>query len=73
MQLPGEAIEHNADEVDGSRFTWNLDPMQPSQSMMARTGPDAGGTSAVVVVAAVLLVAAAAAGGFWLMRRGRDL
>lgn len=73
VQLPGEAIEHNADEVDGSRFTWNLDPMQPSQSMMARTGPDAGGTSVVVVVAAVLLVAAAAAGGFWLMRRGRDL
>lgn len=73
VQLPGEAIEHNADEVDGNRFTWNLDPMQPSQDMMARTGPASSSSSLMLIVIGVALIAAVVAGGFWLIRRGRNL
>lgn len=43
VRLPGRAVAHNADRVDGGRFAWNLSPGDHRSRLVAET-TTAGGT-----------------------------
>jgi hypothetical protein len=65
MALPGEVIDHNADEVDGDELVWNLDLFEDEpRQLRARTGAASGdsnsNTTVIIVVVALLAVAAVA-------------
>ena len=59
LTLPGRPVEHNADQVSGSTFTWELDLASASPDIFAETTPGTAAPSwtwiAIVVVAAGLL------------------
>lgn len=72
IELPGEVVEHNADEVNGRELVWNLDLFGPDQrTLMARS--DVGGASAtpwpLLVGIGAALVLLAAIGVYWLRVR----
>ena len=61
LVLPGEIIEHNADELSGGELVWHLDVLNPgSRPLMARSeaSSGSGGVSSGVLIAGLLAVAA---------------
>ena len=74
MTLPGSPVDHNADEVSGSTFTWDVDLLDPPETLYAETGPAEGASAAgvVVIVVAVLAVVGLLAVFAVTSRRGRS-
>lgn len=61
LALPGEIVEHNADELTGGELVWHLDVLDPSaRPLMARSEASSGsggGVSSGVLVVGLLVVA----------------
>ena len=61
LALPGEIVEHNADEISGGELVWHLDVLDPgARPLMARSEASAGsggGVSTSVLVVGLLVVA----------------
>ncbi|MGB1726727.1 MAG: hypothetical protein ACPHIW_01100 [Ilumatobacteraceae bacterium] len=74
VTLPGSPVEHNADEVLGSTFTWDIDLFDPPDTLYAETGPvdSTSAVSVVVIVVSVLAVAGLIAAFVITSRRGRS-
>ena len=74
VTLPGSPVDHNADEVSGSTFTWDVDLLDPPATLYAETGPVEGASAGgvIVIVVAVLAVAGLLAAFAITSRRGRS-
>ena len=74
LTLPGSPVDHNADEVSGSTFTWDVDLLDPPETLYAETGPAEGASAGgvVVIVVAVLAVVGLLAVFVVTSRRGRS-
>lgn len=74
LTLPGSPVDHNADEVSGSTFTWDVDLLDPPETLYAETGPadEASSAGAVVIVLAVIAVVGLVAVFAVTSRRGRS-
>jgi hypothetical protein len=73
LTLPGSPVDHNADEVSGSTFTWDVDLLNPPATLYAETAPGGGASAGgvVVIVVAVVAVGALLAAFVATSRRGR--
>jgi hypothetical protein len=67
LALPGEIVEHNADELTGGELVWHLDVLDPgARPLMARSetsSGSSGGVSSGVLVVGLLVVAGLRAAG----------
>jgi hypothetical protein len=68
VKLPGRAVAHNADRVDGGRFAWNLAPGDQRERLVAET-TTLGGTQTPwgLLALGLGLVAVAGAMGWFLL------
>ena len=78
LTLPGEIVEHNADETGPQgELVWNIDLLGGEVRTLSATsgagGDDGGGGGAVIAVAAVALLLAAGVGVALLVRRRRGV
>lgn len=62
VTLPGEPLEHNADEVDGSTFIWNIGIDDGGSVFMASSSVGGGSGTLIIVILTVVIA------GFLLMR-----
>lgn len=62
ITLPGSPLQHNADRVSGSTFTWDIDVLDPQPRIFAETVPDWPSSSyawlLIVAVSTALLILA---------------
>ena len=72
VQLPGEAIDgqHNATEVDGGRFVWDVDLQNPPDRFFAQTGP-AGFSFPWALLFGLLIIGAVIYGVYWFFTNER--
>ena len=73
LELPGDVVEHNADDVDGGALVWSLDFFsdQP-RNLTALTGGGGSGGATTTVIAVVVVVLLAAAAIVWFRSRTRS-
>ena len=73
LELPGDVVEHNADDVDGGALVWSLDFFsdQP-RNLTALTGGGGSGGATTTVIAVVVVALLAAAAIVWFRSRTRS-
>jgi len=73
VRLPGAPVDHNADDVDGNTFTWQLKFGDTRTELFATTEPgeppSSGGGNAVWIAVAVAAAVAVAVAAFVLLKR----
>ena len=70
VTLPGDVVDHNADEVDGTTYTWDLAIDDDRETIFAETKVSKGlGTLPFIIGGAVLALVLLAALGFGLASR----